>query len=161
MNLQPKVGYFVIDNLAIGLNINLAFINYTDGENDKNKMKSMFYGAGPFVRYYIDAGGVLPFAELEVAFGGGKVTDEYEGEGGGTDEESMKYSMFNFGGGIGVAIPIGGHASFDIMAGYTTTTYKAKEYTNAEGDTFENDDNDRNINGTFGVKFGFLVMIGD
>jgi hypothetical protein len=45
-NLSPNVGYYIIDDLAIGARINFLSIS-EDGDSESN------FGFGPFVRYYV------------------------------------------------------------------------------------------------------------
>lgn len=45
-NVNPNVGYFILDKLAIGLNANISSSKYNE---DKT---SVGYGLGPFARYY-------------------------------------------------------------------------------------------------------------
>lgn len=64
LQLTPKVGYFVIDNLAIGADI--TFITTSGGLSTTST-----FLAGPFVRYYIKN----LFIEGEYGFGSGKSGD--------------------------------------------------------------------------------------
>ena len=57
----------------------------------------------------------------------------------------------SFGGGIGLAAPLGEKVTFDIMAGYDSLTVKDKE---------DNDDNYRTVIGTLGLKIGFTILLG-
>jgi hypothetical protein len=50
-----------------------------------------------------------------------------------------------------MAIPIGSKASFDIMAHYTSFSMKNTE---------DNNDNNRVVVGTLGLKLGFVVFLG-
>lgn len=145
LNFLPKVGYFVIDNLAIGLDINLAFMNYKFGGSN-NEWKTTLYAAGPFARYYFPVGKVYPFVEAGATIGSGIQKSSID-----SDTETYKSSVFAYGGGAGLAIPLGDKVTFDFLAGYNSTTIKDKD---------DNPDNERTVSGTFGIKFGFLVFIG-
>lgn len=148
INMLPKVGVFVIDGLAVGLDLNLANVVYKDGTDDDKSIQTA-YAVGPFVRYYFPVEKVKPFVEANSSFGSLKYKYEYTDS---NDEDSdYKYGLFLIGGGAGVAIPIGKRATFDLMAGYNSLKFKEKE---------DNDDNYRNIIGTFGLKFGFVVFLG-
>lgn len=146
INLLPKVGYFVVDNLAFGLDINLSLSNKTDGENN-GKFTQKLFSAGPFLRYYIPMGKVLPFYEVNGSFGSVKST--YEPAIGETNDD--KSSIMSFGAGLGLAVPIGEKVTFDILAGYNSMTIKNKE---------DNADNDRVVLGTIGLRFGFIILLG-
>ena len=146
-NLSPKVGYFVIDNLVIGLDVNIGFLKYKDGSSSSDYSEKITqFTAGPFVRYYFQAGKVYPFIDANAVFG----TLKYDW-GGSSADNVDKSSIMSFGGGAGVAVPIGDRVTFDTMLCYTSVTAKDKE---------DNDDNERTIIGTFGIKFAFLVSLG-
>lgn len=50
LSLDLKAGYFVVDNLAIGLTPSVGYESATYSNGDKSKSNSL--GIGPFVRYY-------------------------------------------------------------------------------------------------------------
>jgi hypothetical protein len=58
LSFNPGFGYFIIDNLAIGLNA-------TVGYSKLNSYKSYSLGAGPFVKYYFNNG---IFAKAEFSY---------------------------------------------------------------------------------------------
>ena len=145
INMLPKVGVFVINNLAIGLETSLAFSNTNYGDSDA-KYSWVSYSMGPFIRYYIPTSTVKPF--FETAFVHGGWHDKYTSDDG--DEYKDDYGIWRSGSGAGVAIPIGTRASFDAMLRYNWTMIYEKG----------NEDNDRTVTGTFGFKFGFIVFLG-
>jgi hypothetical protein len=49
LSLNPGFGYFIIDNLVIGLNTNIGYSELGD-------YKAYTLGAGPFVKYYFNNG---------------------------------------------------------------------------------------------------------
>ena len=142
INLQPKIGYFVNDNLALGLDLNIALSSEKNGE-DGDKYSQTLLGAGPFVRYYIPKSKVSPFIEISGSFG--SLKDKYNSEDG------FKSSITSIGGGVGLAAPLGEKVLLDILAGYNTLTVKDKE---------DNEDNFRSVIGTLGLKIGFTILLG-
>jgi len=145
LNFSPRVGFFVANNLALGLDINIALSSQKDGEDDyKSNQTSL--GFGPFIRYYIPGGTVIPFLEAGVSIG--EIKTKYESEF--WDSEN-KTNIMSYLAGIGIAVPIGERVTFDLMAGYNSVTVKDKN---------DNDDNDRTVIGTFGLKLGFIVILG-
>ncbi len=142
-NLVPKVGYFVIDNLAVGLDVNIAMSSEKDGDY---KTTQTLLSAGPFVRYYIPAEKVWPFAEL-----GGSIGSIKSKYGSGSSDAENKSSLNSIWGGVGMAVPVGNHVTFDVLAGYRSITHKDKE---------NNDDNYRTVMGTVGVEVGIIVLLG-
>lgn len=149
INLVPKIGFFVADNFAVGLDLNVAFSSSKDGE-DNDKYSQTLLSVGPFVRYYIPTSKVLPFFELSGSFGTIKNKYDYSDNTNWEDEES-KSNILSFGGGFGLAAPLGERVMFDVLAGYNSLTIKDKE---------DNEDNDRTVIGTLGIKLGFTILLG-
>lgn len=145
----PRVGYTVIDNLAVGLDIHLSMYNEKEtyvseeGTTEYN-YKSSLFAVGPFARYYFPMNKVNPFVELSAAFGG--FSSKYE------ENDAHKTGVTSIKGGAGIAIPIGNMVNFDIMAAYSSSTLKDKE---------DNEDNAREITGTFGLNFGFVIFLNE
>ena len=146
LNIVPRAGYFVIDNLAIGLDVFLA-TEYYKTMDDSYKSTSTFFAAGPFVRYYIPTQKVLPFAEVNYSIGSRKSKSEFDGSESYSSNNAIKL----YGAGLGLAIPIGEKVLFDAMAGYHAYVIKDKE---------NNDNNERFVAGTIGLKLGFSVFLG-
>ena len=149
INLLPKVGYFVVDNLALGLDVKISLSSEKYG-GDNDKYSTRVFSAGPFVRYYIPTPKVLPFFEISGSFGAINYKNDYSDNTYWEDTEN-KSSVMSFGGGIGLAAPLGEKVTFDIMAGYDSLTVKDKE---------DNDDNYRTVIGTLGLKIGFTILLG-
>jgi hypothetical protein len=147
INIVPRAGYFVINNLAIGLDVLLATEKVTSGGDVDYTYNSTLFAVGPFVRYYVPTKKVLPFAEVNYSMGSRTYTSEFAGNEPNTD----KYAIKLYGAGLGLAVPIGEKVSFDIVAGYHTYVNKDKE---------DNEDNERFVAGTIGLKFGFTVFLG-
>jgi len=146
LNIVPRAGYFVIDNLAVGLDVFLATESHK-AMNDAYKSSSTFFAVGPFVRYYVPLKKVLPFAEVNYSMGSRTRKTEFDGN----EPSSSNYAIKLFGAGLGLAIPIGEKVSFDAMAGYHAYVNKDKE---------DNDNNERLVAGTIGLKLGFTVFLG-
>ena len=145
-NLMPKGGYFIMDNLAAGLNIFMSISSEKDSGDDDKDTESLL-GLGPWARYYYPLEKIYPFVELNVGIGSTKFTWDY-----GSGSEVEKYSAFIFGGGIGAAIPVGDMVSFDVMAGYSSVTSKEKDS--------ESEMNYKEVVGTVGITMGFTVYFG-
>jgi len=148
VNLSPKIGYFLIDNLAIGLDLGVGL--QTGNNGTYHKYTSTSLSAGPFVRYYIPALKVLPFFEL-----GGSVgmmntkfinIDNTYGE-----DRVDKTGIINYGGGIGLAAPLGERVMVDVLAGYHSSSVKFSE---------DNENNERLISGILGLDIGFVILLG-
>ena len=87
-NLSPKIGCFVVNNLVVGIDMNLSLSSSKDySYYTLSTINTNLYSAGPFVRYYIPTGKVSPFFELEGSFGGINNKEKYSG---GIDEYKQK-----------------------------------------------------------------------
>lgn len=61
-NVSPNAGYFVIDNLAVGANLDVK---------DQNTAAGTTFGVGPFVRYYfVSLGKAKVFGNANYAYDG-------------------------------------------------------------------------------------------
>jgi hypothetical protein len=142
-NLMPKAGYFVADNVVVGIDLTLS--SESQKENDY-KYKVGTLGAGPFVRYYIPLEKVLPFFELNGSLG--RLKYKYSSD---QNEDEYTSSLNSIGGGAGVAILLGRIVTFDMLAGYSRMVMKDKE---------GNEENWRDITHSVGLKLGFTILLG-
>ena len=67
IGVTPAVGYFVIDNLALGIDFNIGL--QTGKSGDGSNYTFVTSHIGPFVRYYVPTTKVLPFFELGGSIG--------------------------------------------------------------------------------------------
>lgn len=151
INFLPKVGYFVVDNLALGLGLNVALsINKAGDGKSSSKYSQNLLSLEPFIRYYIPTSKALPFFEISGSYGilNGKY---YYIDNNNEDDQEFKSSVTSVGGGIGLAAPLGEKVALEVLAGYNSLTLKNKK---------DNDDNERSVSGTFGLKIGFTIMLG-
>ena len=145
LNLYPKVGYFIIDNLAVGLDVNIGFSSQKDGEDDSKSTNSVI-GAGPFVRYYLSSGRIKPFLEVNSLFGSVKSKFEFDDE-----ELEIKSNLRSIGGGVGIAIPVGDKFCFDGLLSYTNYALNTDDVSLLTSDFTIN---------SIGLKLGFTVFLG-
>jgi len=146
INLMPKAGYFVIDNLAIGLDLSGTF-SMTKSSSGSSKQTITILSMGPFIRYYIPVSKVLPFFELNGLIGAYK--SKYERDK--LEDSVHNYNLASWGGGIGMAVPLSDRVTFDMIARYNSYNSKKKE---------DNEDNTIYIVGTMGLKLGFTIILG-
>jgi hypothetical protein len=149
INLLPKAGYFVIENLALGLDAKIS-MSMEKEAGDSDKSSTRVFSVGPFARYYIPTSKVLPFFEISGSIGAINYKYDYADNSNWEDTE-YKSGVISFGGGIGLAAPLGEKVTIDILAGYDSITVKDKE---------DNDDNYRSAIGTLGLKIGFTILLG-
>jgi hypothetical protein len=145
INFVPRAGYFLIDNLAAGLDIAVSTWSEKSSDGDYKESETML-AAGPFVRYYYPMEKFSPFAEANAAFGSWKT--KYESGSYTSDNNS---NVLLFGLGVGGAIPLGDRVTFDTTLGYTRVIWKQKD--GGDGD-------DKQTSGSVGLKMGFIVLFG-
>ncbi|MGY6743994.1 MAG: outer membrane beta-barrel protein [Cecembia sp.] len=139
----PKVGYFLIDNLAAGIDLAFGWGMTEIPIGDFTvKSNNALFGAGPFVRYYVPKGKILPFAEVNTLFGNQRTRTDIAG-----DDESNT-GITSFGGGFGLALLLGERSSFDLLLNYSSNR------ANFESDGFYTRQN------TIGIKFGYTIFLG-
>ncbi|MEL6809709.1 MAG: outer membrane beta-barrel protein [Bacteroidota bacterium] len=144
--LAPGAGYFVIDNLAIGVEIPVILISEKEEEGN-GEFKSTTFLFSPFARYYFTTGNVKPFVEGNVGIGSSNsetTLSTFEG----TIES--KDSVFAYGFEGGVAIFIADNISLDLGVGFSSTQNKPKD---------NNEINARVIRSGFGFNAGFSFFL--
>ncbi|EOZ93487.1 hypothetical protein A33Q_3746 [Indibacter alkaliphilus LW1] len=140
----PKVGYFLSDNLAAGIDLAFGWGNRTIPLTAfAIEAKNSLFGAGPFVRYYVPKGKILPFAEVNSIFGNQRTRDDF------VAENVSNTAVTSLGGGLGLALLLGERSSFDLLLNYTSNR------ANFESDGFYTREN------VLGLKFGFTIFLGN
>jgi outer membrane protein len=145
-NLTPIVGYYIIDGLAAGLQIN---IRGQSSRGEENKSKFSTTTIGPWVRYYaaqyaLMGGKLIPFAEGKAGWGSYK--DKYtSGSSTYTDKESV--SVYTVG--PGLALFITDHISIDMLVAYKRVIWSWED----DGETSKYHDS------VFGFSFGLSFFI--
>nr|MBI1230727.1 outer membrane beta-barrel protein [Cytophagales bacterium] len=149
ISLLPKFGYFVSDNLALGLDLIFASSKSKSG-NSNSEFSSILLSTGPFVRYYIPTSKVLPFVELNSSFGRRTSTSKYPDDIN-IEDNITKTNIRSIGGGIGVAVPLGEKVAFDILAGLNSLRVIN------ENPIFSNS---RYVTTSLGFNVGFTMFLG-
>ncbi len=142
-DFSPQVGYFIMDNLAIGAALPISFSSYKPEGGGKSKMSVL--AIAPFARYYFGASNIKPYGQALVGFGSAKSTEEPDGG----DKVETKTSVFLWEVGAGVGIFLNDNVSLDIGAAYNSMSMKDKD---------DNPTNLKNITSGFGLKLGFTVV---
>ncbi len=146
--ISPQVGYFVADNLAIGIGLSYGGVTTKDeGENPLGKytrtISNTSMTVGPFARYYKPVGDHAAFfGQLGVGFGSTKRTEELEGKGfeGQTADEDIKYSLLGAQLSPGFTFFPTDHFGLEIsMGGLGYNKTKQKDKPDGAGDTWEDD----------------------
>jgi hypothetical protein len=118
---KPKAGYFIIDNLPVGLAINFN-TNSNKNISNSDKSSSTNLSFGPFARYYfLKLDKLCPMAEISVNLGSDISKSTYSGY-----KSDKKYGVFEFNLGVGASYFVTDHIAFDVLLSYYADKYKLK-----------------------------------
>ena len=112
INIAPSVGYFILDDFAIGISMDYTFNNVVEEGEEKVKDSDLLFG--PFARYYLPLGDDMAFI-LEANVGFGNATDVANING---DNQSIKANIFAFGVGPGFTIISGEAIGLEALIKY-------------------------------------------
>jgi len=113
------VGYFVSDNIAMGLKFGMSSggTNQEINGGSTEKMDSSSMTLGPVFRYYIEAGDMYLFPQLAYVMGSSKTVIETSmGTTTNTNEYSSKSSNLSIG--FGMAILLGDYLTLEPTLSY-------------------------------------------
>ncbi len=115
-NITPKVGYFIADNMAAGLELGISTSTSNGGSSSSIDFKSL--GVIAFGRYYLNNN---IFAELAPGIGTSILEQEISGV---TDE--TKSSFYKVRVGAGYAFFLGNHVAIEPTVNYRWESHKPK-----------------------------------
>jgi outer membrane protein len=145
-NINPSIGYFVGDGIAIGLNVGYGFArDYQDDVSFNTSLLSVV----PFIRYYLPGQSkVRPFVGLSGTYNlvGIKLTSNNDTERESTD-------LFGWGAEVGAAFFINDKISLDLFLDYN------RDWTTEEDEFFFVRTRTRTINNRFGLGVGFTFFL--
>lgn len=152
--LTPKAGYFIIENLPLGLFMDFNFYKTKETSSD-NEYNDNAVTIGPFVRYYLLSQEKLkPVVEAFAGIGNSKSKAKYS-----TYTSEYKYGIFKMGFGAGASYFITNNAAFDLLVGYYSSTYKLKTQSNSGAiKRAASEDQGEKYTGIF-LNFGVVVTI--
>lgn len=116
LDFTARAGYFVIDNLAVGLDVDFGS-SKAAGADDADSQ----FGVGPYVRYYLP---MKVFGQLGYQFGSVSSGGE------------KLYSTGDLGIGVGYAAFLNDHVSIEPMVKYDLTSAKPDEGDSVSGSGF-------------------------
>jgi len=93
VGLFGKLGYFVIDSLAVGPILNIGYTQHSyDPDSDLDPTTEMTYGGGVWAGYYFDLGSAFyPYASLGFLFQGMSFDDPNANAGDGATTTGSEY----------------------------------------------------------------------
>ncbi|HNP97052.1 MAG TPA: autotransporter domain-containing protein [Cyclobacteriaceae bacterium] len=115
-SIQPQAGYFVMDNLAVGLGLSFATSSFKD-DGSSDKSSSTGIGLTPFVRYYFDKF----FAQGAFGFGSNKSKNTFNNT---TTESTQNTTNWSISGGY--VIFLNDAIALEPQIGYSYFSQKSK-----------------------------------
>ena len=151
---NPKAGYFIIDNLPVGLAIHVSSYKSKSIDTD-DKSSSTDFTIGPFARYYFfPLDKFKPMAEIYAGFGSSKDKSTFS-----SYTTESKYSIMEFSIGAGASYFVTDHVAFDVLLSYNSFVYTLKsETTPGDVKSAASVDSKDKYTG-IGINFGVVVTI--
>ena len=134
---SPGVGYFIFNNLAIGLQYSLDRYVEKEEPYDYTETTHMVL---PFAQLYFFKSNTRPF--LIAAYGPGRFKSGYE------EKDTQKISAYQLGGGLAVFVSQHLSLEFGLAYGSATAKYKAS-----------NQDDWTTLTKGFGGNIGFSIIL--
>jgi len=116
--LTPQAGYFIVDNLAVGLDASFGSGKST---TSSGTTKFTYILAGPFIRYYLKPG---IFFQGEYQFGSEKLTINIPSYLNQTVTETLSAWALS----AGYALFLNEHVAIEPMVSYKSTIAKETDY---------------------------------
>lgn len=138
INLLPRGGYFVMDNLAVGVDL-LVSLSSEKSKSSDYKYSETTLAIGPFGRYYFPMEKINPFVEANVGFG----TWKQKYSNGSSTEDKENLMLFGVGAGAGKSL--GDNVMIEALVGYASQTWKDQDDT-------------KYTYGSIGLKIGFTMF---
>jgi len=122
-NFEPKVGYCVIDNLPVGLFINMDFWSERSAEDNGYKTVGQSFVIGPFAKYYIvNVNGLQPYVEAQAGIG----FDNFKYRPSPDDDwQKTNEGLFVFRAGGGATYFFNDFVGLDAFLGYNFERYSS------------------------------------
>ncbi|MCG8475364.1 MAG: outer membrane beta-barrel protein [Cytophagales bacterium] len=109
VNFSPRVGFFIVDNFALGLDVPLAYI-WAKADGAEESANTFEYGLGGFVRYYFGYDRIMPFVEAGGHYNGMSIQE--------VGKDKMTSNSYDLKGMGGVAFFLTEGISLDLAATY-------------------------------------------
>lgn len=147
VSIAPKVGYFIIDDLALGLGMDFTFSSLKEPNTDRTDDSDLLFG--PFARYYLPVEEDMAFF-VETNFGfGNSSDDQFIGEG----RQSIKTNIFALG--VGPGFTVISDQGIGIEAIFKYNFARSKFNTDIAGVTTETITQTNQFDVSIGIQFYF------
>lgn len=121
LELSPGAGYFIFNNLAVGVQFSLSSASEKEIGDKYTESTTMLF---PFARLYFGKSNIKPF--VQAAYGPGWQKWQYNDN----DKERENLTGYELTGGL--AFFLNRNISFDISLGYASATAKFTDYRNVD-----------------------------
>ncbi len=150
MQLSPRLGYFIRDNFAVGLDLSYGYDQNKDGLSG-DLLKTSTFGAGPFLRYYYPINNFYLYGEVFASYLSSTTNIDFSDNTLIEDIESKENSL-KYGLAAGMSLPLNKRTFFDTSIGYNFLRYKPEVI--GEHDDYWTTQ-------SFSLQLGFSIFIGD
>ncbi|MEZ5015299.1 MAG: outer membrane beta-barrel protein [Chitinophagales bacterium] len=164
LGIGPWFGYFVSDDIAVGLGIEYSSDKTTSHDvyvtDDEDVVTMSMFTITPGARYYMHNEDMVQcYIALGIPIGFGSVTDDYSA-GGTTTTTTTDLSSFGVGISPGTSITLGDHCALDFSYGFlgfmsTTSTYNGTDF---NGDAYTEEVKNSSFGLTFNDGFNFGIL---
>lgn len=150
LSLAPSIGYFLIDNLPLGIRMDYTFSSVKDQNDLRAENSNVLFG--PFTRYYMPMNNNLYFfGEAGFGFGNSRDTKDLE-----TGTQKINTNLFSFGVGPGVTIIATNAIGLEALVKYNYA--RSKFDTEILGVKQNTTSNTNQISISLGVQFYFAGL---
>jgi hypothetical protein len=118
LSFGPQVGYFVIDNLAVGAGLEISTSKFKSDDGDFESTSTAFVFQ-PIIRYYLPVG---VFFQGQFGIGGGKEEDNFNGP-----TDTNKFNITTWGLAVGYAWFLNDYVAVEPQIGYGSIGRKYKD----------------------------------
>lgn len=139
ISIDPQAGWFIMDNLAAGLILEVSYESYKENGAEHRSSETYFVLA-PFARYYLGTAKIRPFAEASVGLG--PKVNKYPVLDHVEKDETLLFAFQLKG---GAAFFMSDNFSLDMSLGYR---YLSDRY----------DADYRDVNSDFMIQAGFTIF---
>lgn len=148
-NLKPRVGYFLMDNLAMGIDFDFHYFRSENGGSG-DIYEMLGFAGGPFLRYYYPIKNNFLFGEVYGNYGKQTIKFDYAENLFLNDSESETL-VANYGLAVGMSLSLTERTFFDCSLGYdflraSPQDTEYDEYTTQQG---------------LQLKLGFSIILGE
>lgn len=150
LNVAPALGYFVIDNIALGVGMDYTLNRVSEAGQEEDYDSDLLFG--PFARFYMPLSGDMALF-LETTFGFGNSVDQID-----IDGETRNTSTNVFAAGVGPGFTIYSDSAIGIEAAFKYNFARSESDTQANELTIETITTTNQIDFSIGVQFYFTRL---